>query len=379
MMWERTKRPGIYRATTPSGMRYKVYWRDAGGKQRTKTFTRWKDAEDFTNGVGHRRATGDLPDLDRGRMTLRELVEAVHEARSYAPATIELHASCVQKVGDLADKQLREITPEAVDAVLERIDKPAMRDKVRRVLAAAFSFALSKGWIVRSPVRRLSADRTRAATLRRRRATGEGRKRYLGEDELARLLNAVPERWRAMVELMARMGLRPGEAYALRVGKFVPATDVPERKSATLRIDTSITGFTKTGELRELVLPAAVAATLTEHIAKFCDRDDPDAAMFTTDHGRAITGKNSADAWRRRCFTSAVERAKIQGSFTPNMLRHSAASFAIANGGNVYHVQKMLGHARPSITLDVYGELWDSSQEELAERLDEAIRRADQR
>jgi integrase len=376
MEWERTKRPGIYKASTPAGTRFKHFWRDAGGKQRTKTFTRWKDAEDHANGVGHRRATGDLPDLERGKLTLRELVDAVHEARTYAAATLDLHAVVLGRVGTLADRQLREITPEAVDAVLEGIDRPAMRDKTRRVLAAAFNFALSKGWIVRSPVRRPSTDRTRAATMKRRRAAGEDRKRYLSEDELSRLLEATPDRWRAMVALMARVGLRPGEAYALRVGKFTAATEVPKRKPATLLIDTSITGFTKTGEPRELVLPASLAKMLSRHVGDFCKAGDPDAAMFTTDHGRAITGKSSADAWRRRWFTPAVDRAKIEGAFTPNMLRHSAAAFAIANGANVYHVQRMLGHARPSITLDVYGALWDDSMEELAERLDAAIRGA---
>jgi hypothetical protein len=40
----------------------------------------------------------------------------------------------------------------------------------------------------------------------------------------------------------------------------------------------------------------------------------------------------------------------------------------------VYGVQKMVGHAEPSITLDVYGELWDGSQEKPAERRDEALR-----
>lgn len=32
------------------------------------------------------------------------------------------------------------------------------------------------------------------------------------------------------------------------------------------------------------------------------------------------------------------------------------------------------GHSKPSITLDVYGQLWDTSQEQLAEKLDAAIR-----
>jgi integrase len=57
-----------------------------------------------------------------------------------------------------------------------------------------------------------------------------------------------------------------------------------------------------------------------------------------------------------------------------NDLRHSAVSFAVAHGANVYAVQRMVGHSKPSITLDVYGELWDDSQEQLAGQLDAAIR-----
>ena len=57
-----------------------------------------------------------------------------------------------------------------------------------------------------------------------------------------------------------------------------------------------------------------------------------------------------------------------------NDLRHSAVSFAVAHGANVYAVQRMVCHSKPSITLDVYGELWDDSQETLAAQLDAAIR-----
>jgi integrase len=375
MAWTKTKRPGIYKATTPSGTRYKVWWRDAGGKQRTKTLRTWKDAEAFANGVGVRRTTGELPDLERGKLTLRELFDAVHESRTYATATLDLHASVLKRLGGLADRQLREITPDAVDAVLEAIDKPSMRDKARRVLSAMFAYAVAKRWLVLSPVRRPAIDKTRAAAMRRRRTTGEDRKRYLSEEELGKLLAEIPDRYEALIVLMARMGLRPGEALALTVGKFTSAQDVPERKPATLTVDSSVSGFTKTGEPRTVVLPPVVADILAGHVEHYANADDLSAPMFATEHGRAITTKRAADAWRRRHFTPAAERAGLEG-FTPNMLRHSAASFAIANGANVYHVQRMLGHAWPSITLDVYGELWDSSQEELAERLDEAIRSA---
>ncbi|HVD67332.1 MAG TPA: hypothetical protein VNF25_01385 [Actinomycetota bacterium] len=53
-----------------------------------------------------------------------------------------------------------------------------------------------------------------------------------------------------------------------------------------------------------------------------------------------------------------------------------SADALVVVDANVYDVQKMVGHAKPSITLDVYGELWDEGHERLAERMDVALRAA---
>jgi site-specific recombinase XerD len=78
--------------------------------------------------------------------------------------------------------------------------------------------------------------------------------------------------------------------------------------------------------------------------------------------------------FRRRVFSLAAARARVNHGLRVNDLRHSAVSFAVAHGASVYAVQRMVGHSKPSITLDVYGELWDDSQETLAAQLDAAIR-----
>lgn len=87
--------------------------------------------------------------------------------------------------------------------------------------------------------------------------------------------------------------------------------------------------------------------------------------------GNPATGRGN---FRRRVFAPASVRAEVNHGLQVNDLRHSAVSFAVAHGANVYTVQRMVGHSRPSFTLDVYGELWDDSQEQLATKLDEAIR-----
>lgn len=60
----------------------------------------------------------------------------------------------------------------------------------------------------------------------------------------------------------------------------------------------------------------------------------------------------------------------------PHDLRHTAASLAVSAGANVKAVQRMLGHAKASMTLDVYAELFDEDLDTVADRLDAALKNA---
>ena len=61
---------------------------------------------------------------------------------------------------------------------------------------------------------------------------------------------------------------------------------------------------------------------------------------------------------------------------TPHDLRHTAASLSVAAGANVKAVQRMLGHASATMTLDVYAGLFGDDLDTVADLLDEAARRA---
>ena len=54
-------------------------------------------------------------------------------------------------------------------------------------------------------------------------------------------------------------------------------------------------------------------------------------------------------------------------------LRHTAASLMLNHGVPVLIVSKRLGHSQPSITLDVYGHIMPSMQEEVANIMDDII------
>jgi Phage integrase family len=59
---------------------------------------------------------------------------------------------------------------------------------------------------------------------------------------------------------------------------------------------------------------------------------------------------------------------------TPHDLRHTAASLAVSSDANVKAVQRMRGHAKASMTLDVYADLFDDDLDIVADRLAQAIR-----
>ena len=55
-------------------------------------------------------------------------------------------------------------------------------------------------------------------------------------------------------------------------------------------------------------------------------------------------------------------------------MRPRQTSLAVSAGANVKAVQRMLGHAKASMTLDVYADLFDDDLDGVAASLDAAIK-----
>ncbi|MDQ0849162.1 integrase [Arthrobacter sp. B3I9] len=67
--------------------------------------------------------------------------------------------------------------------------------------------------------------------------------------------------------------------------------------------------------------------------------------------------RKPADRWRQ------VREAAGIGEFTLHDLRHFYASGLIADRCDVVTVQRALGHAAPSITLNTYSHLWPTAED----------------
>lgn len=223
---------------------------------------------------------------------------------------------------------------------------------------ASLTHAVTLGWLPSNPARGVELPKARAPE-----------KVFLSYQEIERLTHAARDSSgllsdAVMIELMAYAGLRPGEAVALQVGHVdLAARRIRIRRTVTIDADgRSIFGDPKHGERREV----PIAPHLIDELRLLTAGRDPTAPLLTTTRGQCINIHN----WRNRVWKAALVAAQLDGrGLTPKSLRHSAASMAIAAGADVKVVQRMLGHADASMTLNTYADLWPDRLDEVTDAM----------
>jgi integrase len=98
---------------------------------------------------------------------------------------------------------------------------------------------------------------------------------------------------------------------------------------------------TKSGKQREIPLSPVLADMLRER-RKVRGIKDVERFLFTW-QGKPIERFATA-------FTTARKRAKLGPDVTPHVCRHTFASAFVINGGDIYRLQKYLGHSTIALT-----------------------------
>ncbi len=176
--------------------------------------------------------------------------------------------------------------------------------------------------------------------------------RALSDAEVAALLDAaetVDESTAGVVWLMARAGLRIGEALAVhRTDVDFAAGTLTVSKSLNRAGDVvAVKGRKRTDQGRTIPMPPDLAERLRVHLAS--TPAPIGGLMFTAARGGPIryTG------WRTRRWLPITELAGVDAN--PHSLRHTAATrlMQIDRWGPA-EVQAFLGHRDPRVTLAIY-------------------------
>lgn len=224
-------------------------------------------------------------------------------------------------------------------------------------LSCVFNFAVRHNYTASNPLRRLHPDE--------RPHPGLSDQRVLGRSELAQLLHATPARYRPLLATAIATGMRFSEVLALSWGDVDFAAGVVHVRHQLARgrrgLPPRRVAPKTRAAVREIPLLPQLAAVLREH-KRHSPFTDPGDYVFATRTGRPLMHRNAA----RLAFTRAVNDSGLLGGEHRRLrfhdLRHTFASHLIIDIRlDVAQVSRILGHARTSITLDIYTHLFEQA------------------
>jgi integrase len=343
--------------------KYRARYRGPDGRERSRTFDTKRDAERWLANVETKKANREWIDPALGKTLFEEwsnrwIASVEHELK---PKTAEGYRSLLRSQiwPAFGSWPIASIEPTDVRAWLGIMSATGLSASRRRqalvVLRAVLSAAVGDRLVAVNAAREVKAPRV----VRREAA-------FFDPATVEQIAVAIGEPYDLLVRVLAALGLRWGEAAALRRSSV-------DLLRARLLIDASIAevngkrvlGTTKTHAERTVPLSPSLVAAFERHLAERVD-SDPGAFVFTAPVGGTIGYNN----FRNRVWKPTLERLGLP-SVGIHVLRHSAAARMIGLGVGPKTIQRVLGHQSAAFTLTVYGHLFESDLDDLARRLDE--------
>jgi integrase len=342
-------------AKRPDGQ-YRARYRDAAGKEHAKHFRRKIDAQHWLDNVSAAVMTGSYVDPALSRVTVGAFGDQwLKGQRHLKPSTLTRYASlwACHVAPTWREVPLQAVSHVDIVGWVSGLQQAGLSGssvrQAHRVLSMVLDLAVKDGRLPRNHADGVKLPRA-----------AQPAKRFLNHREVADLAGAAGPDGLSIL-LLAYTGLRFGELVALRCS----SVDLMRRRLSVTESTTElggnlIVGTPKSHQARSVPIPGFLVDALAVAMAG----KHATAHVFTAPNGGSLRLSN----YRRRIFDPAVTAAGL-GDLTPHELRHTAASLAVAAGANVKAVQRMLGHASASMTLDVYSGLFDDDLDSVAERM----------
>jgi integrase len=330
---------------TPQGT-YKVRWTDpATGVERSRNFSRLRDATAFRIDLDSKIQNATYVDPRGGRIRLGEYAAAWLESRKSSEARRRIADNAIRLhiAPHLGAFRLNAIETEHIQRWVDQLAltlSPGSVRNVYEVLAQILASAVNKRLIVRSPiVRRGEGDPVKLPTV-------EVEERWLIPEEVEKLIVCSPEDIRVLTQFLASTGLRIGEALGLQVG----SVDLQLRQVQVTRqrMQDGSFGPTKTRKSRSVPVPVPTF----EAIRPLLVGRDREADLWMSDLEEPLMYRAFRYRWKK-----TIKAAGLGWEPTAHDLRHYYASRLIKQGVDVVRVSGYLGHATVTKTLNVYGHL----------------------
>jgi len=179
--------------------------------------------------------------------------------------------------------------------------------------------------------------------------TPPGLVRYLGLEQVPKLMKACPDWLKPIVMINMNTGLRRGEVVNLQRKNI-------DKKNRLITVE-----ITKNNERKTVPMNKTVFEVIKSLPARL---DTP--YLFADERGEPVSGNKVSMAFRRACKNAGIDDFRLHD------LRHHFASYLTMAGENLQTVQELMGHKDPKMTMR-YAHLSSEHKQRAVERLDDLI------
>ena len=354
----------IQRREIGGKMKYIVRFRDPYGKERSKSFDKLKLAKSWDAERLRSAETGTWANPEEAKITVRTMCE--RRARATGKTnTRSVRDNLVKNLGPLAHRQVSDVNRVQIQewVNLLRDGRPWMGGKplgprsiesLLGQLSAGFQELVEDDILAKSPCQRIVKPHCGPSVLPEEVPT----------PGMVQSVVAAAERQQGpslalLLRTMARSGLRPSEACALRVGDVDPEEGVihVRQQMGKSRLD-GMQDLKTVASSRRVPVPREVTAPLMEAGKGKAVGD----FLFVRDGPRT---RLPGEPWIGNIISHAMTNIRKEAGapewFSAHSLRHFFASQMIHRGVNIRAVSAALGHAKTTTTLEVYTHLLPES------------------
>lgn len=338
-----------------------AYWRDQGGKQRSKAVSpRKKDADAFL--VQMQREVNENVYRDIKKISFSEFADVWYS--DYAsvhlkPSTRYSNNLLVRNsfLPFFGDVRLTAITTADIQRYVAARNAegkaPSTIKRALAVLKAMFNWAVEVGYLKQNPAEKCKAPKAKLIEMD-----------FLSPAEIRIFLDAVPNEWKPFFHTAIFTGMRTGEIIGLRwsdidwhnhaimVRRSVWNNEFQDPKSYD--------------SARAIGMSPSLEKTLKDY--REVARESEFDLVFCNEVGKPLDVNNV----RNRVFNKALAEAGLR-RIRLHDLRHTFASLLIHQGENLKYVQQQLGHASITTTVNRYGHLMPDVRENASMKLDATV------
>ena len=327
--------------------KFQARWRDPDGRQRARLFPTRREAEDHLAQVRTEIRRGAYTGDRAGAVTVKEyaaswLPRLRHlRPNSLAVYEVALRLHILPAFGSRKIGSLKVTDVDYFIAALSRKMSPATVRSVNAVFHQMLKAAVREGRLASNPAVgvKLPPRQVRPMTL-------------LTPAEVTAIADSITPGLEVAVWLGAGAGLRMSEALGLTTGRV---NFLKRRIHVVEQLQRGHLVEPKTAASRRVI---PVDSMIVDKIAAHMERVvPPDHPLLITSAGRPVSRSNFGDHWR------AAVRAAGLAPVNFHSLRHFYISALIASGLDVKEVQTRAGHSSATVTLDIYGHLFQHGED----------------